>query len=159
MATETLKIKIGLNTNSSVKYPKFTIGVNNVIYVADSITKVDPELDYFEFKVDVEEGTSVLEVSLLNKEHGDTQLTESGDIVKDMLLNIKSIEIEDIALDSLLWTHSEYTPIYDQSYLDYCKEHSIEVVDIVKNCVNLGWNGTWKLQFESPFFVWLLENF
>lgn len=159
MTTETLNVKIGLNTNSDIKYPEFEISVNNKVLVRDTVKSTDPDVDYFEFKVDVQEGDAFLEIALLNKEPGDTVSDNSGNIIRDMLLNIKSIEIDDIALDRLLWTHSEYTPKYDSSYLEYCKQNNIEVPPVVKNCVNLGWNGTWKLPFSSPFFVWLLENF
>jgi len=29
---------------------------------------------------------------------------------------------------------------------------------VLTNCIDLGWNGEWQLEFDSPFYIWLLEN-
>jgi len=66
-------------------------------------------------------------------------------IEKDMLLHIRSIEIDEIDLGNLLWSKSQYVG----------DDVTRPVLD---NCVDLGWNGTWTLAFASPFYIWLLEN-
>ena len=78
----------------------------------------------------------------------DTDVVQSEDkteILKDLLLNIKTVEIDEIDLGNLVFTNSEF--VGDDS--------SRPVLD---KCVDLGWNGTWTLPFESPFYIWLLEN-
>jgi hypothetical protein len=95
------------------------------------------------------EGDHTLKIRLENKTASDT-LVENGEIVKDMLLNIDDIEIDDISLGNLLWS-AEYLLDKPQEY----KGNSINHLD---GCVNLGWNGTYVLKFTTPFYVWLLEK-
>ena len=85
-------------------------------------------------------------ISLVNKTDLDCFVDENGNITRDMLLNIESIEIDDIDLGVLKWTLSEFTP--DDT-----------AIAPLKSCVNLGWNGTYRLTFNTPFYVWLLEHF
>jgi len=68
-----------------------------------------------------------------------------------MLLNIASIEVEDIGLGTLLWSRSVYK-------LDHPQKFNNSVVTELTDCVNLGWNGTYQLEFKTPFYSWLLEN-
>ena len=75
-----------------------------------------------------------------------------------LLLNIESIEVDEIDLRQMLWTHSEYKPQYPLSYVKEQKKQGILLEDTKKNCVNLGWNGSWSISFTSPFYIWLLEN-
>ena len=77
-------------------------------------------------------------------------LMKDGKIVKDLLLNINDIKIEDISLGNLLWT-ADYK-------LDQKQTFNGQEIDHLDNCVNLGWNGTYMLTFTSPFYLWLLEN-
>ena len=102
--------------------------------------------EYVEFECEIPEGDNTLEIKLLNKEDSDTvQNEDKSAIVKDMLLNVESLEIDDIDLDSLKWTASKFVPV------DTTKP-------TLESCVNLGWNGTYSLTFTSPFYLWLLEN-
>jgi hypothetical protein len=71
-----------------------------------------------------------------------------------MVLNIDSIEVDEIDLGNLLWTASIYNPIYPDCYAD---QEQKNIKDITE-CVTLGWNGMWRLPFTSPFYIWLLEN-
>ena len=68
-----------------------------------------------------------------------------------MLLNIVSVEIDEIDLGHLTYSLSEY---HVSQYVEY----NGEITNLVKNCVNLGWNGTWQLSWNTPFYIWLLEN-
>ena len=55
------------------------------------------------------------------------------------------MEIDEVDLGMLIYSKSVFTgDDPDRPVLD--------------NCINLGWNGTWMLSFESPFYIWLLEN-
>lgn len=87
-------------------------------------------------------------VEMYNKNPGDTVLDNEGNIVNDVMLNINGVAIDEIELDNLLWTHSVYYPVADQS----------GAPESLKECVNLGWNGRWEFQFDSPIYLWLIEN-
>jgi hypothetical protein len=159
METEKLKFKIGLSGTHPEKQPHFRLSVDGIEQVIASIsTKVD-EIEYFEFEVNLDEGDHNFSIELLNKGVGDTVLDETGQILADMLLNIDSIEIDDIDLGSLKWTLSSYEPEYPTKHVaSVFKQSGEHPPKMVKNCVNLGWNGKWTLPFQSPFYIWLLEN-
>ena len=86
---------------------------------------------------------------LENKADADTVI-ENGEVVRDMLLNIDDITIDDISLGNLLWS-AEYI-------LDKKRIYKGQEIDHLDGCVNLGWNGTYVLKFTSPFYIWLLEK-
>jgi len=155
---ETLTFKIGLSSTSDKKQTEFKIGINGNTLVHSKLSKSVNETEYFEFSHEIAEGDNVLEISLLNKGFGDTVVDSEGNIVSDLLLNIDSIEIDEIDLGALKWTLSSYDPEYPERYKAEAVKHGKELSNDIKNCVNLGWNGTWKLPFTSPFYIWLLEH-
>ena len=154
MDKETLHFKVGLSGTGEKKQPKFSIAIDGTTVHEGNLTKAPNVTEYFEFDVSLTEEPHELQISFLNKEPTDTIKDDSGNIVGDLLLNIDSIEIDEIDLGTLLWTASIYNPIYPKSYIDLDQKS----IKDVTNCVHLGWNGTWRLPFICPFYVWLLEN-
>jgi hypothetical protein len=154
MDKETLHFKVGLSGTSEKKQPRFSIAVDGNVVQEDILSQAPNVTEYFEFDVSLTEEPHELQISLLNKESADTVKDASGNIVGDMMLNIDSVEIDEIALGGLLWTASIYNPIYPESYTDHDQKNIKDVL----NCKNLGWNGVWRLLFTSPFYIWLLEN-
>lgn len=141
---ETLNFKITLSGTYWDKVPAYSVLLDSVLFAQGSATK---EPITVEFTTDVDEDKEhILEIRLENKNDSDTVENESKTaIVKDLLLNIDKIEIDEIDIAELKWSASEFiADNADRSPL--------------KNCVNLGWNGSYKLKFSSPFYLWLLEN-
>lgn len=141
---ETLNFKITLSGTYWDKVPAYSVLLDSVLFAQGSATK---EPTSVEFTTDVDEDKEhILEIRLENKNDSDTVENESKTaIVKDLLLNIDKIEIDEIDIAELKWSASEFiADNADRSPL--------------KNCVNLGWNGSYKLKFSSPFYLWLLEN-
>jgi len=155
---ETLHFKIGLSGTSKKKQPKFKILVNDIVFVNGELRGNINETEYFEFDATIDEGNCSLVVEFLNKTIYDTVLDSNGNIMEDLLLNIDSIEIDEIDLASLLWTASDYRPDYPEVYKAKMSQLQQELPESVSNCVNLGWNGRWILPFTSPYYIWLLEN-
>lgn len=153
MDKENLRFKIGLSGTSQLKSPEFRIFINDKEYLHSKLDISHNKTEFFEFDTEVLEGDNNLVIEFLNKDSGDTIKNDAGEIASDLLLNIDQIEIDDINLGNLIWSLSNYYPSYPQNYAD---EHNPP--DLVKNCVNLGWNGRWILPFQSPFYIWLLEN-
>lgn len=140
---ETLSFKIGLSGTFWDKRPAFSIWLNDIKYVSGTLET--DSVEFFQFTADViEDQESTLKIRLENKTDKDT-IVEDGVIVKDMLLNIESIEIDDIDISTAKWDESSF--IGDDPKRP-----------ILKKCVNLGWNGAYTLKFESPFYLWLLER-
>ena len=157
METEKLKFKVGLSSTGTDKHPHFRISINEEEKILASLESND--VSYYEFDAEVAEGEYNLNIELLNKGNADTVIDEQGNILSDLVLNIESVEIDEIELSTLKWTHSEYRPIYPVKHVaSVYKQTGEHPAETVKNCVNLGWNGKWTLPFQSPFYVWLLEN-
>ena len=153
MEQEQLHFRIGLSGTSTKKQPEFKISIGNQQYLHQTLTVGPNEIEYFEFDIDANEGSNSLDIEFLNKTNNDTVLAVDGNIVDDVLLTINSVEIDEIDLGNLIWSASVYRPIYPAVY---AATQTLE--SELKNCVNLGWNGTWSLPFAVPFYIWLLEN-
>lgn len=147
---EKIQFKIGLSGTYWGKKPQYEILVNDHKY-HEGIIQLEPnQTEFFEFTIDVEEDQDhKLQIRLVNKTDKDVVKDvddkDNFKIVNDMLLNIDSIWIDDIDLCGLMWSESRFVGD-DPSR------------PVLKNCVNLGWNGTYILDFSSPFYIWLLEK-
>ena len=85
------------------------------------------------------------------------ELVEDGKIVKDQLLHIKSIEIDEIDIGGLVY-EGVYKPAYPEPWATQQTEAGNKPPKTLKNVTLMGHNGTWTFTFESPFYMWLLEN-
>lgn len=143
---EKLHFKIGLAGTYWEKVPQYSILVNDTVCVEGHISELSGVVQYVEFDAEMPEGPATLKIRLENKDNSDTiQNEDKTAIVKDMLLNIRSVEIDDIDLGTLIYTKTEFVG----------DDPSRPILD---KCQDLGWNGSWILAFESPFYIWLLEN-
>ena len=84
-------------------------------------------------------------------------MVEDGKITKDQLLHIKSIEIDEIDIGGMVY-EGIYTPKYPEPWASQQRSAGKELPDSFKNVTTIGHNGRWELGFESPFYMWLLEN-
>jgi hypothetical protein len=147
MQQENLTFKISLTGTYWDHRPQFSVWFDDHVVIQSEIASKAEQIVSFERRVD--EGAHELKIRLENKTNSDT-VTENGQVVKDMLLNIDDITIDDISLGNLLWS-AEYI-------LDRPQEYQGKTIDHLDGCVNLGWNGTYVLKFTSPFYIWLLEK-
>ena len=150
ISVETLHFKIGLAGTYWDKRPEYSILVNDDVVVTGKVETPTGELFYVEFDADVAEGPATLKIRLENKEDSDILKDSYEDpdnfkIIGDLLLNIKTVEIDEINLGNLLHDKSKFVG----------DDPARPVLD---KCQDLGWNGAWIFPFESPFYIWLLEN-
>ena len=146
MALENLKFDITLSGTYWGKKPQFSVWLDDNPVTQTELSNTTRNIT---FERKVKEGNHELKIRLENKTNSDTVL-ENGEIVKDMLLNIDDITIDDISLGHLLW---------DAKYiLDVPHEYQGKEITKLDKCINLGWNGTYILKFTSPFYIWLLEK-
>lgn len=148
--TETLHFKIGLAGTYWNKRPVYSILINDAVVTNKEIDTPSGEQFYVEFDHDLQEGPCTLKIRLENKDDSDILKDNYEDpdnfkILGDLLLNIKSVEIDEINLGNLIYTKTCFVG----------DDPSRPVLD---KCQDLGWNGAWILEFDSPFYIWLLEN-
>jgi len=147
MNEEKLSFVVTLSGTFWNRRPQFSIWLDDHQVVNSEITSTAQQ--NFNFERTVDEGAHTLKIRLENKIISDT-IIENSEVVKDMLLNIDDITIDDISLGNLLWS-AEYI-------LDKKQTYKGQEIDHLDDCVNLGWNGTYILKFSSPFYIWLLEK-
>lgn len=156
MTTEKIHFKIGLSGTYWDKKPHYTISVDNKEYSNGTITLPSGQTEFVEFDCEVEEDkTHVLQIRLDNKDSSDvvkdTTDPVNYNIIKDMLLNLISIEVDDIELGNLAQMFGVFK--FDEPQ-NYPEPGATEI----PFCVNFGFNGTYELEFSSPFYLWLLDR-
>lgn len=148
---ETLHFKIGVSGTYWDKKPHYTVAIDDQVFADQVIKGHSKEVEYVEFDVDIAEGLHELKIRLENKSDRDVEQDGHGNILNDMLLNIESIEVDEINFGNLIWSASEF-------HADHERIIKGEDLSVLKECVNLGWNGTYVIKFESPFYLWLLTE-
>lgn len=142
---ENLHFKIGLAGTYWDKHPQYSILLNDQVIKQDTVKSSSAETFYVEFDSDIQE-KNILKIRLENKHWSDTvQNEDKTHILKDMMLHVKSVEIDEITLGEILWSKTQF--VGDDSDRP-----------ILNKCVDLGWNGTWELAFTGPFYLWLIDN-
>lgn len=148
MSHENLNFEVVLSGTYWDKKPQFSVWLDDHVIVQSEIAESDIRQSV-KFARDLVDGFHQLKIRLENKTVQDTVVV-NGQMVKDMLLNIDDIVIDDISLGQLLWD-AEY-------HLDSSQEYNGNTITRLDRCVNLGWNGTYILNFSTPFYIWLLEK-
>lgn len=90
--------------------------------------------------------THKLHFTLHSKSKYDT-VVEDGKIVKDTVVKIKQVELDDIDITSILSINKDS---FYYVYNDSLEKHTFYDT--------MGVNGTSTIEFTSPFYVWLLET-
>jgi len=158
MATEKLKIRLELYATMWNRPPVAEITINNSVIVKKDVTGTEDKPDVIEFEHEFDEGSDYsLIINRSGKGNNQTVVNAKGDIIKDQLLNIKKIEIDEIDIGALVY-EGVYTPDYPEPWATQQRESGNDLKDSFKNVTKMGFNGEWKFTFSSPFYMWLLEN-
>ena len=141
MATEKLKFKLELYATMWDKPPVADIKINEKSFFKEEITSTNDKPTIIEFEHELEEGKSYsLIIDRLGKDTSQCKLKD-GKIIKDQLLFLIKIMLNDMDIEKLIYS-AKYT-----------------VGTEVKNEITvLGQNATWCLEFETPLYMWFLEN-
>ena len=77
----------------------------------------------------------------------------------DQAIEIDRIDFEGITADRFVWA-GEYTPDYPEPWASEQRALGIELAEKRYDSTFLGWNGVWRLDFETPIFAWIhrIEN-
>ena len=158
MGTEKLKFKLELYATMWHTPQQAEILINNHSHFKGDITGDEAKPNLIVFEQELEEGKEYnLIINRSGKGKNQTVINEKGDILKDQLLHIKSMEIDEIDIGALVY-EGIYTPKYPEPWATQQREAGIELPESFKNVTNMGHDGEWKFKFASPFYMWLLEN-
>lgn len=154
---EKLKFAFELWAEYWDKKPIVEIRINEDSKFRAEIDGTENSPTVIEFEHELVEGEKCdLQIVRSNKDNSQTFL-EDGKIIKDQLLNIKSIEIDEIDIGALVY-EGVYTPDYPEPWATDTRKAGTELAESMRNVTCMGHNGVWSLQFQSPFYMWLLEN-
>jgi nicotinate-nucleotide pyrophosphorylase len=101
----------------------------------------------FEFD-DTDDSKQVLEIIMSGKQPEHTVLDSDGHIIKDRLITIRNVRLDQIALGQLFLDQAIYLHDFNGT--------AEKTQD--KFFGTMGCNGTVQLEFTSPVYLWLLEN-
>jgi hypothetical protein len=144
---ETLKFRITLESEFWDRPPEFQVLVDNVPVSLEPVVLQSGVSAVFEFEQQLTDGDHTVGVRLLNKRAELDTVMDGDRIVKDQLLTIKEIVIDDVNLFRQLYGHSEY-------HLD----EPWQGQSMIPNQSCMGWNGVIQLKFSTPYYFWLIEN-
>ena len=151
-ASEKIKVVLGISGTYWDKRPEYRVSMNDTVIKQDFVTADSDVVEQIEFEFEYTTSEATLKVELLNKLPADTVENEDKTgILKDLLLNIKTIHVDDIDLGHLPYNMGKYKTLVPVDYKG-------EITDTIPQCVNLRWNGAWTLTWTNPFYIWLLEN-
>ena len=158
MATEKLKFKLELYATMWDKPPHAEILIGDKSHFKGDITGTEDKPTVVEFEHELTEGEKCeLTIKRSGKLVNQTVVNDKGDLLKDQLLHIKGIEIDEIDIGALVY-EGVYTPDYPEPWASQQRQAGNELTESFKNVTVMGHDGTWRFKFESPFYMWLLEN-
>lgn len=124
----------------------FEVRLNNIVHFdSDCVDQAVPIRISVNDNVDAEH---TLTLTLKNKLPQHTQISETGEIESDSVINISDILFDQIPVESIFLNQACYRHDFNGT------KPMIE--DKFFKC--MGCNGTVELRFSTPLYLWLLEN-
>lgn len=153
MATEDIKISINLRGHGwDEHWPKCRISVDGSVFY-DEFIKGEHNVTFTATVPD--DSTGVLEIEYYGKDYKrDIVLDADGNPVKTVHIEIGEILFEDISIGQIPYNLSE-VHVTEPWYLN---QDSDDYPNPRHNDMQLSWNSSWRLEFQTPIYIWLLEN-
>jgi hypothetical protein len=90
----------------------------------------------------------VLEIQLMGKTTEHTKIDQAGNIISDVTLSLNKLHFDQVDIDLLFSARATYTHNFNGNGPDTVQRfHGV-----------MGCNGTVRLEFSTPIYLWLLEN-
>jgi len=138
--------------------PHVEILIDKKSHFNSDVTGTEDKPDLIEFEAEFEEDKQYnLIINRSGKDKNQTIVNDKGHLLKDQMLHIKSMEIDEIDIGALVY-EGIYTPHYPEPWATQQRKDGVELRESFKNVTQMGHNGEWKFTFSSPFYMWLLEN-
>jgi|688.fasta_scaffold640609_1 hypothetical protein len=109
---------------------------------------ISPGQHHIIHSFDAADGEHVLRAVLKNKTAEHTQVDESGNIIEDALIHLGNITLDEINVTQLVYQLAQY--VHDGN--------GHETIAVHRFYGDLGCNGHVQMSFQSPVYLWLLEN-
>ena len=141
------KVKIAFDVAPTSVACPFNIEIwvdQSKLLTLDHITDVV----HFEHELNDDDGEHELRLVLQGKLPDHTKVDEQGNIISDATLQISNVTIDELDVDQLFLEKCVYTHNFNDT--------QPEIKDTFFGIA--GCNGTISLKFNTPVYMWLLEN-
>lgn len=141
------KVKIAFDVAPTSVACPFNIEIwvdQSKLLTLDHITDVV----HFEHELNDDDGEHELRLVLQGKLPDHTKVDEQGNIISDATLQISNVTIDQLDVDQLFLEKCVYTHNFNDT--------QPEIKDTFFGIA--GCNGTISLKFNTPVYLWLLEN-
>jgi len=132
--------------------------INDVSYYNGQIfgTKDKPNVIEFIHEFENDKQYSLI-IRRKGKASNQTVTNTDGKIIKDQLLHIQNIEIDEIEMGALIY-EGEFSPEYPEPWASEQRKFGVDLPKTMKNVCEMGHNGTWQFNFNTPFYMWFIDN-
>ena len=141
-----LPIEFDISTTDAAAKLGVEVWLDDVcVYQTDHVTET------YHFRHDVDDDVEItrkLKIVMTGKTSDHTQIDHDGNIVKDAMLGIHNITMDEINIDLIFYKIATYD--HDFNGTDVKLTH--------KFFGHMGCNGVVTFEFATPGYIWLLEN-
>jgi len=142
---ETVKISFDIETSDAECPMGVEIWLDHTVLLSHNHVQ---EKITFSNDISDDDGEHKLRVVISGKTSDHTRVDEAGNIVKDAILQISNVVIDDIDVNQLFLEKCVYTHNFNDT--------QPEIQDTFHGVA--GCNGTISFSFSTPIYLWLLEN-
>jgi hypothetical protein len=142
---DTIKISLDVTNRSQHHNLGIELWIDQARFFDNTVS---PGCHHIMHEFDAQDGEHVLRIVLKNKTADHTRLDDAGAIIEDALINIDNIMLDEINVTQLVYELGQY--VHDGN--------GHETIAVHRFYGDMGCNGRVQLSFESPVYLWLLEN-
>lgn len=131
----TLKLQPVINVTA----PRVIVATPHSVDILDLDTPKQLQLKF------VAVGSAWLQIDFVNKNYAESNHGH------DMAVIVESVSFFGIQDPKFVWA-AQYRPIYPEPWFS---EQIAKPNEVVQPATYLGWNGSWRLDFDVPVFGWM----
>jgi hypothetical protein len=148
-----MKIEIKLSHETEFGYPQLRCAIdeNAPFYNGNSQPVIFADIN-------MAPGYHEMVITHYNKQVDDQIIDSSGNIIKDKHVEILSISIDDILFRINELQEGHFYPVYNLDYVRDCEQQGVVLPYSISPNLYLGHNGTWKLNFYTPFIEYIIDK-
>ena len=145
--TENIKFEISFESQFHNIPPKAEIYIDNVLKWSGSIDSKSKTIEFYHtLKFSVEHQLSIRRYNKY------PQLDK-----QDQLLTLTKLKIDGVDIRNIVWSQSWNEPEYPEPWASQQRSRGIELEEKVIAETCWGHNGTWRLNFTSPFYKFIMN--
>jgi hypothetical protein len=142
--------KIVLTLEKGVSWPSVVLRPDAVEIESSIITDYKKTVSY-----SIVNCKNSIQLDYKSKESNETVVGDGGAILHDQTVEIAAVYVDDILLDQqFLFDHSNYTPKYNLSFVEYCTKNNIAINTKAHSATKFWHNGHWTFEFNDDFWSW-----